>query len=577
MCGIVGILDLDTGKVENSLLKAMTDVLRHRGPDGEGFHINGQIGLGHRRLTVIDLETGKQPMSNEDKTIWITYNGEIYNFQEIRKDLEKKGHQFKTRSDTEVILHAYEEYEHGCLRLFRGMFAFGLWDSRKKQLLVARDRIGKKPVYYYFNGRKFIFASEIKAILQDRSVKKEIDWDAFVDYFVYHYIPFPKSIFKNIYKVSPAHFLIVRLVKRMDGSAITTKITGSGASGFECIQEQRACSQPDACCTISPSVEHLELSTHPYWDLEFNPDIRLSESDWIEGLKEKIRESVRLRLVSDVPLGAFLSGGIDSSTIVAMMASLCLEPPKTFSVGFKEKGFDELQYSRTIAKRFETDHHEFIVTPDAIETLHALSWAFDEPFADSSAIPTYYVSKIARKHVTVILSGDGGDETFAGYDRYQVALYFKKLDFIPLAVRRIIFGALSAMLPMGLKGKGTLRNLSRPRFNRSAGTRTFDGLGYLKKLFNPDLFHDALKKCTSSNNDYPFLKQFYDHYPHADYLSRLQYEDIKTYLAEDIMAKVDRASMLCSLETRSPFLDHELLEYAARIPASLQIKNREKK
>jgi asparagine synthase (glutamine-hydrolysing) len=581
VCGIVGFYDVKNGEVEHHLLKAMTNVLCHRGPDGEGFYHDGPVALGHRRLSIIDLKGGNQPMSNEDGTIWITYNGEVYNFQEIRMGLEKKGHRFKTRSDTEVIVHAYEEYGANCLSILRGMFAFGIWDSRKRRLFVARDRIGKKPLYYYFDGHRFIFASEIKAILQDRSVKREIDYDALIDYFVYHYIPFPQSIFRNIRKLPPAHFMWVCLKKN-----ILDSLSGceSERPGLEIQQSPSGIPRKwvtesvGSSSTVSGySSDELKLEIERYWDLEFSPDYTLSEDEWAEGLEEKIKESVRIRLISEVPLGAFLSGGIDSSSVVALMASVSGDPPKTFSIAFKESGFNEVGYARVIAEKFGTDHHEFLVTPDATEVLEKLTWAFDEPFADSSAIPTYYVSKMARQMVTVILSGDGGDEAFAGYDRYSVARLFGKLDFVPLRIRRALFSQLSALLPMGMKGKGLLMNLSHAPFERAVGSRTFDGPGYLEEMISREVQEKVLGRRNQLNHGYSFLRKFYDTYPNSEDITRLQYEDIKGYLAEDIMAKVDRASMICSLETRAPLLDHVMLEFAARIPAKILMKNGEKK
>jgi asparagine synthase (glutamine-hydrolysing) len=555
MCGIVGIINTVLTP-ERSLLEKMCRIMTHRGPDGEGCYIEGPIALGHRRLSIIDLEGGKQPMSNEDDTVWITFNGEIYNFPDVQRELEKKGHRFKTRSDTEVIIHAYEEYGKECIKYFRGMFAFGIWDSKKKELFLARDRLGKKPLYYYVDDRSFIFASEIKAILQDEYIKRELDVKALADYFTYHYVPFPETIFKGIHKLPPGHLMTVRIVQDVrDVQVVSNKCNDR----------------------TSEAIEHIEFTIHQYWDIEYKPDYSLSEQEWVEALKEKLKEAVRIRLISDVPLGAFLSGGIDSSTVVAFMSMVQNTPVKTFSIGFKEEDFSEVKYAREVAKRFGTEHQEMVVEPDAIEVLPKLAWEFDEPFADSSAIPTYYVSKMARKYVTVILSGDGGDETFAGYRRYLWARDMHKYDWIPLPLRAIVFGIPAALLPDGMRGKGMLRHLSNGPFERYAGLNTFGELNSLKNLLSTDVLNEVQKRQNGRLHDYAFLKKYYDFCKHDDYLTKIQYMDTKTYLAEDILTKVDRASMLCSLETRAPLLDHEVIELVARIPSSMKIKDGETK
>ncbi len=547
MCGIVGIIDLSRSQ-DRFLLEKMCSVMTHRGPDGEGYYVKGAVALGHRRLSIIDLEGGRQPLSNENGTVWITYNGEIYNFLELNKELIEKGHRFSTKSDTEAIVHAYEEYGIQCLKKLRGMFAFGIWDERRKILFLARDRLGKKPLYYYTDNKKFVFASELKAILQDKSIKTEINTKAVVDYLTYNYIPFPETIFKNIYKLPPAHFMTIRIVQDMKNT--TTDINHAG---------------------------RLAFSVQQYWDIEYNPDYSLREDDWVIALREKLKEAVKLRLISDVPLGAFLSGGIDSSTIVALMSMVQNSPVKTFSIGFKEEDFSEINYAQQIAKRFGTEHYEMIVEPDALEVLPRLAWEFDEPFADSSAIPTYYVSKMARQHVTVILSGDGGDETFAGYRRYLWANDMHKYDWMPTIVKKILFGIPAALLPEGIKGKGMLTHLSKNPFERYAGLNTFGGHNYLENVLSRDVVVDIKENYNGKESNYLYLKKYYDACKSDDYLTKIQYVDTKTYLAEDILTKVDRASMLCSLETRSPLLDHELVELAARIPSSLKIGNNETK
>ncbi|MCK4622625.1 MAG: asparagine synthase (glutamine-hydrolyzing) [Desulfuromonadales bacterium] len=543
MCGIVGILD---GKQTPSrdLIQKMARIIEHRGPDGEGFHIEGPIALGHRRLSIIDLAGGAQPLSNEDGSIWITYNGEVYNFPELRKELRGKGHVFKTRSDTETIVHAYEEWGNDCPKRLRGMFAFAIWDENKKTLFLARDRMGKKPLYYHCDGRRFLFASEIKAILQDSQVERQLDPGALLDYLNYHYIPFPQTIFKGIKKLPPAHSLTVRI-----GGNSPPEAAGQG----------------------------LELEVEKYWDIEYRPDHSLSEEDWAEALRAKLEEAVRIRLISEVPLGAFLSGGIDSSAVVALMSRVQSAPVKTFSIGFKEEDFSELQYARQIAELFGTEHHEYVVEPDAMEVLPRLAWEFDEPFADSSAIPTYYVSKLARENVTVVLSGDGGDETFAGYRRYRWANDMGRHDWLPDWFRKAAFGIPASLMPEGMKGKGTLQHLSRDPFERYAGLNTFGERSYLNGLLSGDVLSGLQGESARNLPDYGAMRLYYEACRGHDYLTRIQHVDTKTYLAEDILTKVDRASMLCSLETRAPLLDHEVVELAARIPSTLKLKNGETK
>lgn len=561
MCGIAGIFDI-TSAPEQGLIERMNRIMHHRGPDGEGYYLDGPVALGHRRLSIIDLAGGKQPLSNEDGTVWVTFNGEIYNFQGLRDELIEKGHRFATRSDTETIVHAWEEYGEACVERFRGMFAFAVWDCRKNRLFIARDRLGKKPLYYHTDGKRFIFASEIKALLQAEWVKRELDPQAVADYFTYHYIPFPRTIFKGICKLPPGHTLSVRIVN--SPSAVR------GVRNEDSITNERS-------NRTSEAIERLEHEVKRYWDIAYAPDHSLSETDWIEALREKLREAVRIRLISEVPLGAFLSGGIDSSTVVALMSQVQNTPVKTFSIGFKEEDFSELVHARQVARLFGTEHHEMVVEPDAIEVLPRLAWEFDEPFADSSAIPTYYVSKMAREHVTVILSGDGGDETFAGYRRYGWAQDMRRNDWLPDPVKRFVFGFPAALLPEGVKGKGALLHMSKGEFERYAGLNTFGEPPYLEKLFSSDLLADMRKNGAGQLPDFSAMKGFFDSCSSSDYLTKIQYVDTKLYLSEDILTKVDRASMLCSLETRAPLLDHEVIELAARMPSSLKLKEGESK
>ena len=373
MCGICGIVYSDREQmVERNTLKKMCDMITHRGPDDEGFYINQHVGLGMRRLSIIDLSTGKQPISNEDGQIWIVFNGEIYNHKEIRAELENKGHQFKTKTDTEAIVHAYEEYGDSCVQKLNGMFAFAIWDNRNHTLFLARDRIGIKPLYYLFDKNRLIFGSELKSILRAGDIPKRIDLQALDHFLTFEFIPAPLSIFQDIKKLPPGH---------------TLKLKNN---------EIRICS---------------------YWDVELKSNGK-EPAQVKRNLRELLQDAVKVRLMSDVPLGAFLSGGVDSSIIVALMAQVMEEPVKTFSIGFEDSTYNELKYARMIAEKFNTEHHEFIIKPDAVELADNLLKYLDEPFGDFSIFPTYLVSKMARDYVTVVLSGDGGDELFAGYDTY---------------------------------------------------------------------------------------------------------------------------------------------------------------
>ncbi len=530
MCGIAGLYNLKTREpVSQRVLKSMTDALVHRGPDDEGFYLAGPVGLGHRRLSIIDLEGGHQPLANEDESVWVVFNGEIYNFADLHRELVAKGHVFKTRSDTEAIVHLYEEEGEECFKRLRGMFAIAIWDARERKLVLARDRVGKKPLFYFLDGSRVAFASEMKAILAVPGVSRDVDLEAMSDYFSFLYIPAPKSIFKSIRKVRPGHYVVL---------------------------SDRAVRETQ------------------YWDLRFTVDTGVSESQWAERVLETYREAVRLRLMSEVPLGAFLSGGIDSSSVVALMAGLINDRVTTCAIGFPEKEFDELEYARIVAAKFDTRHYEQVVHPDAVGIVEKLAWHYDEPFADSSAVPTYYVSKVAREHVTVALSGDGGDENFAGYRRY----YFDRREnmvraLLPGAIRAPVFGALASLYPKAdwaprvFRGKATFKNLSR-----SPVEAYFRSVSALQPELKASVLHSDV---LGTLNGYDSLDVFREHYDRAgtdDPLSRIQYLDIKTYLTDDILAKVDRASMAHSLEVRAPLLDHELMELTASIPAALKLR-----
>jgi asparagine synthase (glutamine-hydrolysing) len=535
MCGIAGIFYPKlTGTPSMGQLRRMTSTLSHRGPDADGFYIKGPIGLGHRRLSIIDLAGGQQPIFNADNTKSIVFNGEIYNFKVLREDLAKQGHVFKTQSDTEVILQAYEEYGDTCVHHLRGMFAFAIWDETAKRLFLARDRVGIKPLYYYWDGKIFLFASELKALLQHPIVEREIDLLALDDYLTYLYIPAPKTIFKGIRKLLPGHTL---------------------------------------------SVSERGVEACEYWDLTFEPKDGLSQDEAAAGLMEKLREAVAMRLISEVPLGAFLSGGVDSSAVVGIMAGLMDQPVNTASVGFQEAGFDELPYAREVAQSFEARSHEKIVKADATRILDTLVWHFDEPFADSSMVPTYYVSQVAREQVTVCLSGDGGDENFAGYRRYRFDVLENRLRaLLPAGIRRPLCGTLGGIypkadwLPQIFRAKTLLTNLS---------LSPEEGYFHSMRWFTPEmknlLYQESLKKALGDYDPFSTLKTYFDRTRGWEPLSRIQYVDIKTYLVDDILTKVDRASMAHSLEVRVPLLDHEVMEYAANIPARYKLHHGEGK
>jgi len=550
MCGICGIYHTTSQRVVPDTLKAMTDTLVHRGPDDEGYYINssfgdfsskwffsndnGNVGLGHRRLSIIDLSSGQQPMSSADGQLWIVFNGEIYNYPDLKQQLSEKGYQFRTNSDTEVIIYAYREWGEECVNHLRGMFAFALWNRQSKELFLARDRVGIKPLYYYWDGQNIVFGSEIKALLACPEVAKEIEPTAVADYFSLMYVPAPKSIFKNIHKLPAGHTLVLK---------------------------------PDQ----QPLIKK-------YWDLTFAPDITITEEQWCEKIIDKLRESIDIRTLSEVPLGAFLSGGIDSSAVVALLSGLSSDPVKTSSIGFSNDQFNELPYAHEIVDRYATDHHEMIVEADAVAILDELTWFYDEPFGDSSAIPTYYVSKMTRKNVTVALSGDGGDENFAGYRRY----YFDHLEnrlrgVFPDVVRQTVIAGLANVypkadwLPQMFRAKTLLSNLAMSPMQGYYNSMSWFGRDKTK-LFSAD-FRQQLQ-------NYDPGQLFETHAQQAgttDPLSRIQYVDVKTYLVDDILTKVDRASMANSLEVRVPLLDHEFMELIATIPPGLKLKGRDGK
>jgi len=538
MCGIAGIVDLQARAVEPSLVRRLCDVLVHRGPDDEGYYIKGQVALGQRRLAILDLAGGRQPMSNEDGTIWVTFNGEIYNFRELRARLEGLGHRFATRSDTEAIVHAYEQYGPACVKELRGMFAFALWDQPRQTLLLARDRVGKKPLFYAEIDGQWVFASELQALLQHPGLAREVDWTALDDYLTYGYVPAPKTIFRGVHKLPPAHWLTLRL-----------RPGGSGGP---------------------------EVHTERYWQLAYEPKLRLSEEDAADGLLEVLREAVRLRMIADVPLGTLLSGGIDSSIVVALMSQLSDRPVKTFSIGFDDQQFNELPHARRVAERCGTEHHELIVRPNALEVLPTLVRHYGEPYADSSAIPTYYVAKLTREHVKVALNGDGGDECFAGYERYAGGLAADRYGRIPAAVRTAVIEPLSRLIPTSAPRRSRLRRVRR--FLEVAGQpapqRYLRWIGYFSAEGKAALYSSEFQERLAGYQAESWLFGMWDQLVAAglDPLDRMLALDVESYLPNDLLVKMDIATMANSLEARSPFLDHEVMEFCARLPAGYKLR-----
>ena len=536
MCGIAGVVSTIGGDLA-SQVAPLTVAQQHRGPDAWGVWADETCALGHRRLAIIDLsEAGRQPLSNDDGTVWITFNGEIYNFQAIRAELESQGCRFRTRTDTEVIVRAYERWGIDCLERLRGMFAFGLWDKRKRRLLLARDRVGKKPLYYARVGKHFFFASELQGLLADARVPREVNPAAIDAYLTYGYIPAPQTGFRGIYKLSPAHWL-------------TLEVTEGGV---------------------------VERNGH-YWRLSHLPKLRLSEAEAGQALREKLTEAVRLRLISDVPLGAFLSGGIDSSVVVGLMAEMSERPVKTFSIGFEDAAYNELDHARRIATKWGTDHHEFVVKPDALAILPLLVRHYGEPYADSSAVPTFYVAQMTRSHVTVALNGDGGDESFAGYERYIGNRLAEKLQKLPggAAAGR----ALGRILPDSLDPKNRLRQARRflavsmlpmPR-------RYGRWVSYFSDEAKERLYCKDWKAQLNGEKEDGWLASLFSDTAGLDPVDAAMAVDIQSYLPFDLLVKVDITSMANSLEARSPFLDHEVMEFAARLPVEMKLRGMESK
>jgi len=538
MCGITGIFDYrGRGDPDRRLLRRMTSVLSHRGPDGDGFYYAPGVGLGHRRLAIIDLSGGDQPLFNEDGTVCVVFNGEIYNFQELMAELLALGHVFRTRCDTEVIVHAWEEWGEACLERFNGMFAFALLDERRETLFLARDRLGEKPLYYSFlSDGRLLFASELKAILCASAVDRRLDPQAIEEFFAFGYVPDPRSIYLGVKKLAPAHFLALR----------------------------RGETPPEP---------------QAYWDLRFVDRGAIRSEEASEELIARLRRSVRMRMIADVPLGAFLSGGVDSSGVVAMMAGLESQPIRTFTISFGTSGFDESAYAEAVARRYRTDHHVKAVDPDCFDLLDRLAQVYDEPFGDSSALPTLRVCAMAREDVTVALSGDGGDEVFGGYRRYRWHCFEERWRrVLPERLRGPLFGFLGAVYPKldwaprPLRAKATLEEMAHSAIEAYVASVSISSEGLRRRLFSPRVARD-LQGYTAAE----VLKRHMTHCGSADPLSQVQYADFKTYLPGDILTKVDRASMAASLEVRVPLLDHTLVEWAATLPPGLKLRGGEGK
>jgi asparagine synthase (glutamine-hydrolysing) len=536
MCGIAGIVStaagepMDADVIHPDLIHRMCQTIVHRGPDDEGIFVKGRVGLGMRRLSIIDVAGGHQPVFNEDRSVWLVFNGEIYNFPELRDDLLKRGHHFATHTDTEVIVHLYEEMGADCVHRLRGMFAFALYDENRRKLLLARDRLGKKPLHYALQGDRLLFASEMKAILAVAPELAQLDNQALLQYLYYGYIPDPLTAFPGIQKLPPGH-----LLEYQDG----------------------------------------KIDVRQYWDLpQYGTHVPRSEEECLEEMEARLAESVRLRLISDVPLGALLSGGTDSSIVVALMARASSKPVKTFSIGFHHHDFNETQYARLVAEKFATDHHELTVESDVLETVETLTASMDEPFGDSSMLPTYYVSCLARKHVKVVLSGDGGDEIFGGYDRYPVHLRRKSFERIPHWARRFYREKIYPLLPEDMRGKKFSYNVSLPWQERY-----IDSISYLPS-FDRDikLLSDDFRKIllAGENPEAVMLRHFADAKA-TDPVSRLLYLDTKTYMVGDVLTKVDRMSMATSLEVRVPLLDHTFVEWATGLPSSWKMRGLQQK
>jgi asparagine synthase (glutamine-hydrolysing) len=521
MCGIAGMVRWAGAPVLENEIRGMCDVMVHRGPDDDGVYIGDGVGLGMRRLSIIGLDTGHQPIANEDRSVWVVFNGEIYNYAELRKQLEQRGHVFRTDSDTECLVHLYEDHGDALVEHLRGMFAFAIWDVRHRRLLLGRDRLGIKPLYYAETGNGLIFASELKPILHCNEIRRTLDWSSLGHLLTTLATPSSASILSGISKLEPARTAVA--------------VAGS------------------------------PLKISRYWNVNFEPDERSSENELVERLRELLDEAVSVHRVSDVPVGAFLSGGLDSSAVVATLARQQTERIKTFSIGFEEASFDELPYAREVAAQFGTDHYDLVLRPDVVSIVEDLTWYLDEPFGDTSAIPTFMVSQLASQHVKVVLSGDGGDEVFAGYDRYVVEAREREFDRVPRPLRRLA-GAAGGALPDGTTGKRFLEHLALDGAHRYLDASMLFRAPELKRLLTKDAYHEVTR--------HNFMAGAQDALKEGpDWLSSIQHFDLNAYLPQDILTKVDRMTMAHSLEARPPLIDHKLVEFAATIPARLRLRD----
>ncbi len=541
MCGIAGAIWSDqSAALAPEVLQRMTDVLRHRGPDDAGSYSSGYrvrdgygavpgVALGHRRLAIIDVAGGHQPLSNEDGSIWITFNGEIYNHRELRKRLEGSGHQFRTHCDTEAIVHLYEDEGIGFLEHLNGMFALAIWDSRARRLVVARDRLGEKPLYYRVERHRLLFASELKSLLQVPGMVRELDPQALDAYLAYQYVPHPDTILRGFSKLPPAHYGV---------------------------------------------YEDGRWTTGRYWNPDFNLEQKQSLDDYAEQLRELMSSAVRLRMESDVPLGAFLSGGVDSALIVGLMQETIGRRVKTFTIGFEAKEYDETAAARETAQRLETDHHEFRVEPQCTDVLEQLVWHYDEPFADSSAIPTYYVSRLTRQHVTVALTGDGGDELFAGYLRYRAVRLASWFDHTPVWARAKLASRLGRALVRRQRQRSVLRRAGRFAEAMAYGPqrRYMEWMSMFNEARRADLYTDSFLAELPGADPFDFLSRAFARSRARDAVTSASLTDLTTYLPCDLMTKVDIASMANSLECRAPFLDHRVVELAAKMPIECKLR-----
>jgi asparagine synthase (glutamine-hydrolysing) len=531
MCGICGVLHFDGQPPSAEVLSAMTNSLYHRGPDAGGIHIDGPVGLGHRRLAIIDLSSaGRQPMTNEDGSLWITFNGEIYNFAELRKELQERGHVFRSATDTEVLLHAYEMWGVDCLARFNGMFAFALWDSLRQRLWLVRDRLGIKPLFYLHRSDRLLFASEIKAVLCDPSVERRVDLTALHHYLSLNYTPAPYSLFAGVRQLLPAHYLLVEADGRCQSEA--------------------------------------------YWDVSYAQQRSGSEAELLEQFEVELAEAVKKRLVSDVPLGAFLSGGVDSSAIVYWMSRQRRQPVQTFSIGFQEKSYNELHHAREVAKACQADHHERVVTPDAADILPKIVWHAEEPTADSSMLPFYYLAEMTREKVTVALSGDGADEILAGYETYQAFYAAQLYRFIPASIRRRVIRPLVDRLPTSY-AKVSL-DFKLKRFVRGAELDSEARHAYWRTIFDEttkrNLYTSDVRQALNGADTVDLYRAAFAQTEAEHPLDRMLYVDTRFYLPNDMLVKVDRMTMAHSLEARVPFLDHRLVEFVASLPPQFKLK-----